>query len=527
MPDAPAGTDLLGLSLLGFGRAARGGRTFAAHAATGGALAPGFHVTRGEDVERACRLAAAAAAELAKTPAETRAALLDSIATRLERSGEAIVARAHLETALPLPRLTSELGRTTGQLRFFAAIVREGSWVDARIDPADAQRVPLPRPDIRSMRVPVGPTVVFGASNFPLAFSAAGGDTASALAAGNPVIVKAHPAHPGTSELAGVAICAAVRELGLPEGAFSLLFDDGFEVGQALVLDPRVQAVGFTGSRTGGMALVRLAATRPQPIPVYAEMGSVNPVVVLPGALAARGAALADGIHASFTLGVGQFCTNPGLVFVPTGADGDAFVARLAERTAATPAGTMLTPGIASAFARGVERATAAGARAAAVGAAGDGRAVLLTVDAAAAGPELLEEVFGPSTLVVRFGDDATLEKTLAGLGGQLTASVHATPDDLARHPALIERLGELSGRLVFDQFPTGVEVGHAMVHGGPFPASSDGRSTSVGARAIERFTRPRSWQNAPPSVLPPELRDANPRGLWRRVNGQLTRESL
>jgi alpha-ketoglutaric semialdehyde dehydrogenase len=527
MPDTPVGSDLLGLSLLGHARATRGGRTFTAHAATGSALTPEVQVATREEVERACRLAAAAAGELARSSAETRAALLEAIAAALERVQEAIVTRAQLETALPLPRLTSELGRTTGQLRFFAAIVREGSWVDARIDRADAQRVPLPRPDLRSLRVPVGPTVVFGASNFPLAFSAAGGDTASALAAGNPVIVKAHPAHPGTSELAGLAIAAAVREHGLPEGTFSLLFDDGFEVGQALVLDPRVRAVGFTGSRAGGMALVGLAATRPEPIPVYAEMGSVNPVVFLPGALAARGSALADGLHASFTLGVGQFCTNPGLVFVPSGVDGDAFVARLAERTAATPAGTMLTPGIASAYARGVARATGAGARVAAEGAPGDGRAVLLTVDAAAANPELLEEVFGPSTLVARFGDDRELEETLAGLGGQLTASVHATPDDLARHPALIERLGELSGRLVFDQFPTGVEVGHAMVHGGPFPASSDGRSTSVGARAIERFTRPRAWQNAPQTILPPELRDENPRGIWRRVDGQLTREPL
>jgi len=506
-------------------------RTFqAVNPATGERLEPSFPVAWEEDVARACALTAEAFDAYARTSPETRAAFLRAIAEGLESGGEEIVARAHAETALPLPRLRSELARTSGQLRLFASVIDEGSWVDARIDTADPNRTP-PKPDVRSMRRPIGPVAVFGASNFPLAFSTAGGDTASALAAGNPVIVKAHPAHPGTSELVARVIASSIERCVLPRGTFALLFDDGIEVGRALVQHPAIRAVGFTGSRRGGEALMRLAAQRPEPIPVYAEMGSVNPVVVFPDALRERAAAIADGLHASFTLGVGQFCTNPGVVLVPTGSDGDAFVNLLTERTRATAAGAMLTPSISAAYREGQSSLAKHGAELVARGSEGSfaasGEAALWQVAAERAldEPGLLEEVFGPSTLVVRYADLAEVEKFVQALDGQLTATVHALPNELRDHEHLVALLATKAGRLVANQFPTGVEVNHAMVHGGPFPATSDGRSTSVGTHAIERFTRYVAYQNWPDDALPEELRDANPRGIWRLANGERTRE--
>jgi NADP-dependent aldehyde dehydrogenase len=425
------------------------------------------------------------------------------------------------------------MGRTCAQLRLFASVLDEGSWVDARIDTGDPVRMPVPKPDVRSMRRPLGPVVVFGASNFPLAFSVAGGDTAAALAAGNPVITKAHPAHPGTCERVGRVLAEAVREAGLPEATFSLLFDSGYEVGQALVQHPQVAAVAFTGSRAGGEALMRLAASRPHPIPVYAEMGSVNPVLILPGALQARGPAIAAGLHASFTLGAGQFCTNPGVVLVEEGAAGDAFLAALAEITAATAAGTLLTPGICQAYGKGQDQLAALGAERLAQGPEGSsataGRAAVWQVTAAQAlaEPRLLEEVFGPSTLAVRYHGGEELEGLLRHLDGNLTASVHGEPDELREIGPILSLLETKAGRLLINQFPTGVEVCHAMVHGGPFPATSDGRSTSVGTRALERFTRFVAYQGFPQEALPPELQDANPLGLWRLVDGAWSRISL
>jgi NADP-dependent aldehyde dehydrogenase len=520
---------LLGVSIIGGRRGASSGRTFRArNAETGAELEPPFHAAADEEVQEACRLAARA---FAVPLPEGRESLLRAIADGLEKAGGAIVARARLETGLPEGRLQGELGRTTGQLRLFATVAEEGSWVDARIDTADPERKPAPKPDVRSMRVPVGPVVVFGASNFPLAFSVAGGDTASALAAGNPVIVKAHPAHPGTSELVGSVIADAVRSRSLHEGVFSLLFDDGVAVGQALVTHPLVAAVGFTGSRRGGDALVRAAASRPVPIPVYAEMGSVNPVVVLPGALSERSQAVAEGLHGSFTLGVGQFCTNPGIVFVPGGPEGDAFVARLGALTGTTAPGTMLTSGIGEAYRAGVARQRALGARVVAEGKdeGRGGRAALGEVPASAlqARTELQEEVFGPSTLVVRYRNTAELLGALEGLHGQLTATVHGSPDEIRSLSPLLSVLASRAGRLVFNQFPTGVEVGPAMVHGGPYPATSNSGTTSVGTRAIERWSRLVAYQNAPDPALPRELQDRNPRGLLRLVNGQPTREPL
>jgi 2,5-dioxopentanoate dehydrogenase len=491
-----------------------------------------FRVASHDEVEEVCALASEAFDVYARTPPQTRAALLRDIALRLENAADEIVARAHAETALPPPRLVSELGRTCRQLRLFAEVVEDGSWVDARIDSADSQRQP-PVPDVRSMRRPIGPIAVFGASNFPLAFSTAGGDTASALAAGNPVIVKAHPAHPGTSAIVGRLIAGAVEAAGLPRGTFALLFDDGVTVGQTLAAHRAIRAVGFTGSRKGGEALMRIAASRPDPVPVYAEMGSVNPIVIFPGALRERGSAIAEGLHASFTQGVGQFCTNPGVVLVPTGAEGDAFVEELANRTRATAAGAMLTPSISSAYRSGLEALQELGAQRIASGAEGTfsacGEAALWQVSAARAleEPRLLSEVFGPSTLILRYDGVEDLASLARDLEGQLTATLHALPHELREHDAIVQHLARKAGRLVFNQFPTGVEVNHAMVHGGPFPATSDGQSTSVGTRAIERFTRLVAFQNWPEEMLPEELRDGNPRGIWRLVNGKRTRDAL
>jgi 2,5-dioxopentanoate dehydrogenase len=497
--------------------------------ATGAALPEEFPSATPAEVDRACWRAAEAFEVFGWTPSSTRAHLLRAIAEGLEAHAAEILDRAHRETALPLARLQTEMGRTCGQLRLFAGVLDEGSWVDARIDTADPARLPLPKPDVRSMRRPLGPVVVFGASNFPLAFSVAGGDTVAALAAGNPVLAKAHPAHPGTCDRVGRILTAAVREAGLPEGTFALLFDEGHEVGAALVRHPDVAAVAFTGSRAGGEALMRLAAGRPHPIPVYAEMGSVNPVLVLPGALAARGPAIAAGLHASFTLGVGQFCTNPGVVLVQEGEAGDAFLADLAERTATTAAGSMLTPGICEAYLKGQDHLAALGATRLAQGPEGaagftgtSGQAAVWQVEAsqALAGPRLLEEVFGPSTLAVRYLDPEELETLVRHFEGHLTATVHAEPDELPAIAPLLRLLETKAGRLLINQFPTGVEVCPAMVHGGPFPATSDGRGTSVGTRSIERFTRFVAWQNFPQEALPAELQEGNPLGIRRLVDG-------
>ena len=500
--------------------------------ATGALLPEDFATASPAEVNRACQAAADAFETLRDTPAAARASLLRAIAQGLEAAADGIIDRAHRESALPLARLQGEMGRTCAQLRLFASVLDEGSWVDARIDTADPGRQPVPKPDVRSMRRPLGPVAVFGASNFPLAFSVAGGDTSSALAAGNPVIVKAHPAHPGTCERVGQVLTAAVRAAGLPAGTFALLFDAGHEVGKALVQHPQIAAVAFTGSRAGGVALMRLAADRPHPIPVYAEMGSVNPVLLLPGALAARGPAIAAGLHASFTLGAGQFCTNPGVVLIEEGDAGDAFLAALAGHATTTAAGVLLTPGIRDAYLKGQDRLAALGAEKLAQGqegtAATTATAAVWQVPAAqvAAHPQLLEEVFGPSTLAVRY-QKAELLPLLRRLEGNLTATLHAEPDELRDAAPLLRLLETKAGRLLINQFPTGVEVCPAMVHGGPFPATSDGRATSVGTRSIERFTRLVAWQGFPQAALPPELQDANPLGIRRLMNGEWSAKAL
>lgn len=480
------------------------------------------------DVAAATAAAAEAFGGYRATSPEERAAFLEAVAAEIEADKDAIIPEAVRESGLPEGRITGEVGRTTGQLRMFAGVVRQGDHLGVRIDPALPDRAPLPRADIRQRMVPLGPVAVFGASNFPLAFSTAGGDTASALAAGCPVVVKGHPAHPVTGTLVARAITRAVEKAGLPAGVFSFVLG-GIETGQELAADPRIAAVGFTGSRGGGLALVQAAATRPVPIPVYAEMSSINPVVVLPGALEGDVEALATAYVGSLTLGSGQFCTNPGLLFLPSGERGDAFLRAAGEAVAGAAGQPMLTPGIAEAFASGTASLRGTdGIRVVGEGsAAGDHAPAPVIYEAPAAllaidDSTVTDEVFGSSGVVVRFDDVAELLPRLEGLEGQLTATVHATDSDATDARALVEVLELKAGRVLFNGWPTGVEVGHAMVHGGPFPATSDSRSTSVGSLAIERFQRPVAYQDLPAALLPEAVRDDNPWGLRRRIDGEL-----
>jgi 2,5-dioxopentanoate dehydrogenase len=522
--------NLEGLSILGQTRGERGLKKFTAANPAGGQALPGeFYCAAAAEVETAARLATAAFAVFSQWNGARRAAYLKRIAELLEASQETIIRRGNLETALPPTRLQGELARTCFQLRFYGEAAARGLCAGARIDHADPGRQPLPKPDLRSVSRPVGPVVVFGASNFPLAYSVAGGDTASAFAAGCPVIVKAHPAHPGLSEIVGALIQQAARETAAPDGIFSLLFDDDHEIGTLLVKHPLVKAVGFTGSWRGGRALMDLAAARPEPIPVYAEMSSINPVFILPEILRQKPEELAAGLHASATLGVGQFCTNPGLVFVETGEAANRFLQKLESLMSATPPGTMLTRGINAAYHAGVEtfsRQPGVHRRTPETTGGSQAGATLFVTNAETflANPTLTEEVFGPSTLVVECTSARDFAAIAGKLKGQLTATVHASAGELAGHRELTAALETRAGRLVFNGFPTGVEVCHAMIHGGPYPATADGRSTSVGTRAIERFLRPVSFQNCPDAALPDELKEANPLGLERLVDGKLTR---
>jgi alpha-ketoglutaric semialdehyde dehydrogenase len=497
----------------------------------GGALAE-FEEASGAHVDRALEAAEEASLEYRRQPAEARATFLDRIAEAILQA-DGLLQAAHVETALPPERLAAELARTAGQLRMFAGLIRDGSWVDARIDRALPDRKPLPKPDIRRMLIPIGPVAVFGASNFPLAFSVAGGDTASALAAGCPVVVKSHPAHPATSELAARAVIAAVNGCNMPAGVFSLLQSTRHEIAAALVRHPHTKAVGFTGSLRAGRALFDAAAGRPAPIPVYAEMGSVNPVFVLPGALAERSDAIAEGLKNSVTLGVGQFCTNPGLTIGIDDGPFEQFVRRMEVLIAEAQPGTMLYPAIFESYEAGVDRLSAMD----------DTRTVRSSIAAVRecqARPSLFatsaltfmrhremgEEVFGPSTVVVRCTSRDEMEAVARRLDGQLTATIHGTPADLVEYASLVSILEDKAGRLIVNGFPTGVEVCPSMQHGGPYPATTDSKTTSVGTAAILRFARPVAYQNFPQSSLPVELQDSNPRGIWRLVDGAMTRDA-
>lgn len=522
-------TLLTGQHIIGAGFSASGlGRFYAVNPATGETLPGEFAVATTDELNLAVSKAVEAFKQYRLLSGVGKANFLDTIASEIEALGDVLLERCSAETGLPLARLQGERGRTTSQLRLFATLLREGSWVQAKIETALPDRTPLPRVDLRSMLKPLGPVAVFGASNFPLAFSVAGGDTASALAAGCPVIVKGHPAHPGTSELIGKAIQSAVKKCGLHEGVFSLLQENGFQIGVALVEHPGIKAVGFTGSYKGGMALYHRAVNRPEPIPFYAEMGSTNPVFVLPRARKENGQAIAANYAGSVTMGAGQFCTNPGLLITTSDSDTDAFEQHIKEEFSKTTGATMLTSGIKNAFDQGIEalgqhpmaELIAKGVESGTVTSA---KPVLFKTTAASLISDKIisEEVFGPSSVLVTAEDKASLYEVVNSLSGHLTATVHGTPEDLEEYRDLISVLEDKVGRVLINGFPTGVEVCHSMVHGGPFPSTSDSRSTSVGTGAIERFVRPVCFQNYPQSLLPDELKDENPLGINRLVDGK------
>jgi len=494
-----------------------------------------FHEATEEEINRAMELAAQAFLVYRESSPATVAGFLETIAAEIEALGEQLIDQADTETGLGKDRLTSERGRTVNQLRMFAGLVKEGSFVDARIDPALPDRKPVPRPDLRRMLIPVGPVVVFGAGNFPLAYSVAGGDTASALAAKNPVVVKGHPAHPGTSELVAGAVAHAARAAGLPEGVFSLIHGSDPAVSLALVRHLQTKTVAFTGSLRAGRAIFDAATQRPEPIPAYVEMGSTNPVFVLPHAARERADTLAQGLTNSVSLGAGQFCTCPGLIFAMEDETFAAFRDKFARAFEQAAPATMLHPGIAKGYEEAVSRASRLDgvklqpspqqARRDKT----EGAPALLETDVATwlANELLHDEVFGPSTILVRGRSEEELLRVAEALPGTLTASVHGTPEDLKSFHKLIALLETKCGRLVFNGYPTGVEVSPAMNHGGPYPATTDPKFTSVGTAAILRFLRPICYQNFPDGALPPELQNANPRKIWRTVDGALTRDAI
>ncbi len=463
-------------------------------------------------VDRACRAAEAAFSAYAALSREERARFLEAIAAEIEARGAALTEVAHRETGLARARLDGERGRTTGQLRLFAAHVRKGDYLDRRHDPALPDRQPLPRPDLKLIQRPVGPVAVFGASNFPLAFSVAGGDTASALAAGCPVVVKGHSAHPGTGEVVAEAIHAAIGAAGVPAGVFSLIQGGDRAVGEALVRHPLIRAVGFTGSLAGGRALFDLCAARPEPIPFFGELGSVNPVFLLPAALAARGPQIAAGWAASLTQGAGQFCTNPGLAVAIDGGPADRFAEAAVAGLAAVGPQVMLTEGIAGAYRQGQARVAGAEGVRPLHESAPEGRNATpflyeVTGEHFLAQPHLAEEVFGPLGLLVRVRDGEQMRRVAEAMEGQLTATLQMDEADLDHARLLLPVLERRAGRLLANGFPTGVEVADAMVHGGPYPASTNFGATSVGTLSIRRWLRPVCFQNWPEALLPEDLR--------------------
>lgn len=514
--------EITGAQFLGSARSSEGGEHFSAlNPSTGDRLSPNFAYATAAEVDRACQLAAEAAAPFAALSPSVRADFLEAVAAEIEAIGDPLLERASAETALAIPRLTGERARTCGQLRMFAALVREGSWVDARVDHAQPDRKPLPKVDLRRMLRPIGPVAVFGASNFPLAFSVAGGDTASAWAAGCPVVVKAHMAHPGTSELVADAIARVVQRMGLPEGVFSMVHGAN-EVGGHLVKHPAIRAVGFTGSLAGGRALFDLANARPTPIPVFAEMGSVNPIFVLPGALRS-GADWATAYAESLSLGLGQFCTNPGVVVGLSSVEFEAFLTKASDVLRGVPAGDMLTSGIADHYRKGTGAlAEHRQVKTVVCPSNTPGNAVLpalfrTTAREFLADPTLRGEVFGPAGIAVVADSEEEMLEVARQIEGQLTASVLVGDDDAS---ALLAILADRAGRLIYNGFPTGVEVCPSMQHGGPYPASTDSRFTSVGTAGIFRWARPVSYQNTPEALLPEELKESNPLGIRRIVDG-------
>jgi NADP-dependent aldehyde dehydrogenase len=526
---------LTGKQLIGSSFASAGEQTFRAiNPETGAALEPLFCQGTAQDVDCAVSLAEEAFDAYRATDNIKRGEFLEAIAGELLMHEGALVDRAMLETGLSQARLVGELGRTVNQLKLFSRLIKEGSYVEARIDRALPERLPVPKPDLRQQLIALGPVAVFGASNFPLAFSVAGGDTASALAVGCPVVVKGHPAHPGTSELAGQAIKNAVTKCMLPEGTFSLIQGSDHDLGATLVQHPHVKAVAFTGSLAGGRALFDLASSRPEPIPVFAEMGSVNPVFLLPQALQAHGDSLAGDCVESVTLGVGQFCTSPGLVFAIKGTALENFVQKAAEHLSQKPPAVMLHAGIKENFRQGIKRLLSIEGvvRVGNIELQEAGcfvRPVLLQTDAKALleNPVIGEEVFGPSLVVVACESREEMMLAAQNLEGQLTATVHGQDLELDNHADLFRVLERRVGRILTGGFPTGVDVCDSMNHGGPYPATTDSRSTSVGTAAIKRFLRPVCYQNFPQTMLPEMLKNKNEHNIWRLVDGVLTRDDV
>lgn len=507
----PETSELTGKHLIA-GEWVEGGKTFRAALVDGDGAE--FCSGGAAEIDRAARAAEEAFATYGWTTREARAAFLETIADEIEARGADLTLTGSAETGLPAARLEGERGRTTGQLRLFAAHIRKGDYLDRRHDPALPDRQPLPRPDLRLMERPIGPVGVFGASNFPLAFSTAGGDTASALAAGCPVVVKGHPGHPGTGEIVAQAILAAIEKTGMPKGVFSLVQSHSFEAGEALVTHPLIRAVGFTGSFRGGKALFDLAMARPEPIPFFGELGAINPVFVFPAAMAARGETIARDWAGSLNMGVGQFCTNPGVLIVLEGDTATGFSGTATDAMAGAGSGTMLHEGIAQAYRSGVE--TLSGQPGVTALTNGDqpggrlGGPALFEVSGAdfLAQAALSEEVFGPSGLLIRCKDLDEMRAIAAAVPGQLTITLQIDGEDAEAAASLMPVLERKAGRILANGFPTGVEVADAMVHGGPYPATTNFGATSVGTLAIRRFLRPVCYQNLPAALLPEDLRD-------------------
>lgn len=516
-------------NIIGFSTSAEGASyTQGFNPSTGEALDGNFQRATPNEVNRAVDQAGMAYNIYGKVSGKKKAVFLNAIADEIENLGDELIERCCIESGLPKVRIQGERARTTGQLRMFAILVAEGSWLEAVIDTAQPDRAPAPRPDIRRMLVPIGPVVVFAASNFPLAFSTAGGDTASALAGGNPVIIKAHSAHPGTSALVGSAILKAAQNTGMPDGVFSLLHGSGKVVGQGLINHPGVKAAGFTGSQTAGRILYDLANQRPEPIPFFAEMGSVNPVILLPSALNSNTVQM---LTDSITMGTGQFCTNPGLLLSIKGDNLDQFIIELGESLSQVSPGVMLTEKILKTY--NSDAATATSNKEVTVetivhseNKSNRGAAILVSVSGESFinNPDLAIEIFGPYSMVVKCEDKNQLIKVISNLDGQLTGSVLGTPDESINFSKVIDRLEKKVGRLIFNGVPTGVEVCPSMQHGGPYPAATDVRFSSVGTMSIKRFVRPVAYQSWPDDQLPDELKDDNPLKIWRLVNSELTK---
>lgn len=527
---------LKGHNLIGFTESASGTEAIASFSTVEQQTLPGkFSIATEAEVNEAVAKATEAFGAYKVLAAEEKAVFLETIAEEIMALGEVLIQRAMLETGLPEGRLTGERGRTTGQLKLFAELLREGSWLEAVIDPALPERTPLPRADLRKMLVPIGPVAVFGASNFPFAFSTAGGDTASALAAGNPVIVKAHSSHLGTNELVASAIEKAAKKCNMPDGIFSFVIGNGSVTGMQLVKHPGIKAVGFTGSFNAGMAIYKAAVNeRETPIPVYAEMSSINPVLLLPNKLKQDAVKVATQLSGSITLGAGQFCTNPGLLFLINDEAAQSFISALTAALQLVPAATMLNPAISKSYYEG--RKTIAAQSEVSSLFAGEEMSkeckatpALMQVSAAdfIKNEKLQQEMFGPASVIVVCRDEAELELAIGSLHGQLTASIYAGEDDIKNFGVVIDMVAGKAGRVLFNGAPTGVEVCHAMVHGGPFPSTTDARSTSVGADAIKRFVRPVCFQDCPAALLPAALKNENPLKIMRKINGQYTRDAV